>query len=131
MDACVTSAPPNNRTILIVDDDADAREALALVLETQGYESFQAENGREALEWLNASSTAPGLILLDLEMPVMGGRELLSKLQKLPVRPTAIVITGQDPRAIPGAAAVLRKPVAVAQLFGLMQRLAPLPEQNG
>lgn len=126
----MTAALPNNRTILIVDDDADAREALALVLETQGYQSFQAENGRQALEWLNASATAPRMILLDLEMPVMGGRELLSKLQNLAVRPIAIVITGQDPRAIPGAAAILRKPVAVAQLFGLMQRLAPLAEQS-
>jgi CheY-like chemotaxis protein len=66
-------------------------------------------------------------------MPVMDGREFLSRIQQLhsgPAAPTVVVITGQDPRSVDGAAAVLRKPVPIAQLLGLMQRFMPLPEQQ-
>ena len=119
----------DKRTVLIVDDDADSREVLAQVLQTQGYHAYQAENGQQALDWIEAVPPPPGLILLDLDMPVMGGREFLSRLPLLPgARPIVIVITGQDPRGVPGAAAVLRKPVSLSQLLGLIQGLMFLSE---
>jgi two-component system, OmpR family, response regulator CpxR len=124
----------DQRTVLIVDDDADAREALAQVVETEGYQVFQAENGQQAVDWIEAVPPPPGLILLDLEMPVMDGREFLVHLPSLPytATPAVIVITGQNPGRITGATSVLRKPVAITQLLGLMQRLMPLPERiNG
>jgi CheY-like chemotaxis protein len=74
----------DQRTILIVDDDEDSRGALALVVEREGYQVFQAENGQQALDWIKAVPPPPGLILLDLEMPVMDGREFLSHLPGLP-----------------------------------------------
>jgi CheY-like chemotaxis protein len=121
----VTISPPDKRTVLIVDDDTASREALAHLLRTQGYRSSQAENGLQALEQLEAAISPPDLILLDLDMPVMNGREFLSRLAYLQciARPIVIIITGQDPRGIPGAAAVLRKPVSISQLLGLMQDL--------
>jgi two-component system, chemotaxis family, chemotaxis protein CheY len=119
----VTTSRVANRTVLIVDDDADAREALAQFLQMQGYWSLEAENGQEAIKQLQASAHPPQLILLDLEMPVMDGWEFLVRLQQLnlgrPV-PIVIVITGRDPRIVPGATAVLRKPLAVAPLLSLM-----------
>jgi CheY-like chemotaxis protein len=127
----VTISPPDKRTVLIVDDDTASREALAHLLRTQGYRSSQAENGLQALEQLEAAISPPDLILLDLDMPVMNGREFLSRLAYLQciARPIVIIITGQDPRGIPGAAAVLRKPVSISQLLGLMQDLTR--SQNG
>jgi CheY-like chemotaxis protein len=121
----------DQRTILIVDDDEDSRGALALVVEREGYQVFQAENGQQALDWIKAVPPPPGLILLDLEMPVMDGREFLSHLPGLPntVMPAVIVITGQNPGRIAGATSVLRKPVPITQLLGLMQKLMPLPER--
>jgi CheY-like chemotaxis protein len=121
----VTISPPDKRTVLIVDDDTASREALAHLLRTQGYRSSQTENGLQALEQLEAAISPPDLILLDLDMPVMNGREFLSRLAYLQciARPIVIIITGQDPRGIPGAAAVLRKPVSISQLLGLMQDL--------
>ena len=121
----MTISPPDKRTVLIVDDDTASREALAHLLRTQGYRSSQAENGLQALEQLEAAISPPELILLDLDMPVMNGREFLSRLAYLQciARPIVIIITGQEPRGIPGAAAVLRKPVSISQLLGLMQDL--------
>jgi CheY-like chemotaxis protein len=121
----------DKRTVLIVDDDADSREVLAQVLQTQGYQSYQAENGQQALDWLEAVPPPPGLILLDLDMPVMGGREFLSRLPHLPgPKPIVIVITGRDPRVVPGAAVVLRKPVSLSQLLGAVQSMMLLSEGN-
>jgi CheY-like chemotaxis protein len=64
-------------------------------------------------------------------MPIMDGREFLSRLSYPPgtYRPIVIVITGQDPRGVPGATAVLRKPVSLSQLLGLMQQLSD--QDNG
>jgi CheY-like chemotaxis protein len=121
----------DRRRVLIVDDDADSREALAQVVQTQGYLAYQAENGQQALDLIKEVPASPGLILLDLDMPVMNGREFLSHLPHLPgAKPAVIVITGQDPRDVPGAAAVLRKPVSLSQLLGLIQGLIPLSEKH-
>ena len=111
--------------ILIVDDDADARDALASVLETQGYQATQVENGQRALEHLSSNVHPPAFILLDLEMPVMDGRQFLARLPRAngSVGPPVIVITGQDPRLVSGAVAVFRKPVQLDQLLSLMERL--------
>jgi CheY-like chemotaxis protein len=59
--------------VLIVDDDADLLTSVSLVLEDRGNEVSSACNGRDALQWLQQTSTQPDLILLDLMMPVMDG----------------------------------------------------------
>ncbi|PTL85681.1 response regulator [Vitiosangium sp. GDMCC 1.1324] len=57
--------------ILVVDDDPDLREVVTLMLEAAGYRVRQAENGQIALERIKEE--LPGLILLDMKMPVMDG----------------------------------------------------------
>jgi CheY-like chemotaxis protein len=120
---------------MIVDDDADAREALAQFRQTQGYWCLKQRTDKKAIEQLQSSMYPPQLILLDLEMPVMDGWEFLAKVQQLKRRgavPVVIVITGRDLRTVPRATAVLRKPLAVGQLLSLMQGLMSSPEQpNG
>ena len=65
--------------ILVVDDDADFRDGLRLALEMKGYQVEEAANGKEALDRIEQKP--PLLVLLDLQMPVMNGRELLQKLR--------------------------------------------------
>jgi CheY-like chemotaxis protein len=66
--------------ILVVDDDADIRETLSDLLEDEGYEVCTAANGRDALAHLTRErGTPPGLILLDLMMPVMDGLSFLDR----------------------------------------------------
>ncbi|MDQ3070562.1 MAG: response regulator [Acidobacteriota bacterium] len=63
--------------VLIVEDQADVREMLDLLLRTEGYETELACNGQEALERLR--SCGPCLVLLDLMMPVMSGWEFRAR----------------------------------------------------
>ena len=65
--------------ILVVDDDASVREVIAAVLEDEGFGVDTASNGREALERIAASR--PAVVLLDLQMPIMSGWEVLSQLR--------------------------------------------------
>jgi CheY-like chemotaxis protein len=77
--------------ILVVDDDADFRSGIRIALEMKGYQVEESANGQEALEKLTARP--PLLVLLDLQMPVMNGRELLQRLRGAPeTKEIAVVI---------------------------------------
>src|SRR5689334_1726384 len=68
--------------ILVVDDDADFRTGLRTALEMKGYQVEEAANGEEAL--LKLLEKPPLLVLLDLQMPVMNGREMLQRMRSTP-----------------------------------------------
>jgi CheY-like chemotaxis protein len=63
------------RTVLIVEDDADIRGAIAEVLTDGNYRALEASNGADALDELRAAAPHPCVILLDVMMPVMDGKE--------------------------------------------------------
>jgi CheY-like chemotaxis protein len=67
--------------ILLVDDDDDSRGALKALLEVWGYEVDEAADGRRALDHILAHEE-PSLIILDLEMPVMSGAELVGVMRR-------------------------------------------------
>jgi signal transduction histidine kinase/CheY-like chemotaxis protein len=79
-----TAQPPSGETksVLIIDDDDGARRSLARALERDGYEPRQAANGQEALELLQEA--VPGLLVLDLHMPVMDGFAFMGELRRNP-----------------------------------------------
>jgi len=64
---------PDRKSVMIVEDDLEARESLAAVLVSEGFSVIVAEHGRAALERLRAQPSAVCMILLDLFMPVMNG----------------------------------------------------------
>jgi CheY-like chemotaxis protein/anti-sigma regulatory factor (Ser/Thr protein kinase) len=74
-----TKAPANCQ-VLVVEDDANARDLLRRMLEKEGLSVVEAENGREALECI--AEEEPTLILLDLMMPEMDGFELVAELRR-------------------------------------------------
>ena len=67
------------KKILAVDDDPDIRDALTMVLESQGYKVVTAQDGIEALANLKAEK--PDLMILDLLMPKMDGWAVCKELQ--------------------------------------------------
>ena len=67
------------KKILVIDDDPDIRDALTVVLESQGYQTVTARDGIEGLAALRAEK--PDLMILDLLMPKMDGFAVLKELQ--------------------------------------------------
>ncbi len=65
--------------ILVIDDDPDILDALAMILESQGYQVFTARDGLEGLA--NLKSEKPDLMILDLLMPKMDGFAVCKELQ--------------------------------------------------
>jgi CheY-like chemotaxis protein len=108
-------------TVLIVEDEVTTRNALTEVLGREGREIITASNGQEALERLR-EGPRPRLILLDLMMPRMDGREFLRRQSADPSIagiPT-IVLSGSKLPA--GAKHQLAKPVNVSRLQALVDQ---------
>jgi CheY-like chemotaxis protein len=81
------------KTILLVDDHEDNRVALLAVLEREGYRALDAANGQEAVELVRQHM--PDLVLMDLAMPVMDGRQAMRVLRDDPrtARVPIVVLT--------------------------------------
>ena len=118
------------KTILLVDDDQMARQALKLYLEQQEFICEVAEHGRAALTKLN-KGRAVDLIISDNQMPVMKGLELLKQiaanpyLSSLPVILYSGIVTDDlRTQAIEaGAYAVLTKPYKLADLVDIITKV--------
>ncbi len=71
-------------TVMVVEDNTELLENIAIDLEMRGYEVMQAANGTRALDVLHASENAPDIIVSDIAMPEMNGYELLENVQANP-----------------------------------------------
>jgi CheY-like chemotaxis protein len=113
-------------SILVVEDDVRAMEALTELLEDSGYTVLQADNGAKALE-VAKSSPQPGLILLDLSMPVMDGWEFMRHKRHEPAIANipVVVITALVSAMPAGAIALLTKPIDIGRLMTLVERYCP------
>ncbi len=120
------SVPP---VVLIVEDEEPIALALSFIVEDAGYLPLVAPHGRTALEL--TAKVRPALIITDLMMPRMTGRELIAALREdgSAARETPIVLmtaAGDNLTAGSGADAVLSKPFDVETVEDLLQRfLAP------
>jgi CheY-like chemotaxis protein len=82
--------------ILVVDDDALACEMTAAVVESAGHEVLMAENAIEAMEKL-AASPEIGMVISDMNMPLMSGIELFREMRSQGIKLPFILLTGDDP----------------------------------
>ena len=70
------------KTIIIVDDEPNLRELVKGIMELEGYRVITAEDGKRGLEAIEAHK--PDLVLLDMMMPGMTGREVCQKIRATP-----------------------------------------------
>ena len=69
------------KKIMIVDDEPDLREMINLLIQTEGFDTITAPNGKEAFKILTEMDEKPDLVLVDMFMPEMSGRELCEKIR--------------------------------------------------
>src|SRR4029450_6048146 len=117
-------------SVLVVDDEPQVAWVLRFSLEHEGYRTYTASNGIEALEELEKHH--PAVVVLDLMMPEMDGWAVLKEMQKLPIdeRPRVVIVsalTGPEDKAKAtdlGADAFVPTPFACAQLIDVLGGLA-------
>lgn len=122
--------PSRNRVkvikrVLVADDDAVVRGALAAVLESEGYAVVQAQDGIETV--IQAVEHSADLVLLDLNMPQMDGWRAFAHLDHVKPLVPVIVITArpnQYKEAVRlGVDAFMEKPLNIPLLLGAIKRL--------
>ena len=118
--------------ILIVEDDADTREMLTMLLATEGFHAVAAEDGLEALHLLRTvrhrAPETPCLVLLDLSMPRLGGSEFRRAqlgdpiVASVPVAVMSGAIDAEQRAQALGAVATVTKPIDFALLLDVVRR---------
>ncbi len=116
---------PHAPTVLIVDDDPAIRKLLVEVLSLEGYPTETAVNGREALDLISRGGAR--VILLDLMMPVLDGRGVMTELRANPAergRHKVILVSAigflEGARDLE-ADGMLAKPFTVEQLLNVLE----------
>jgi two-component system cell cycle sensor histidine kinase/response regulator CckA len=129
-----TAAPGGTGMVLVVDDDAMVRNALAATLQSLGYQTLEAEGGDEALALYRARGAEIRAVLLDMIMPVMGGAATFDALHELDPTVAVLVMSGytmnDDVQAIldRGARGFITKPYSIETLARSLADIArPAP----
>jgi CheY-like chemotaxis protein len=113
------------KRVLVVDDDADIRETVSLILKDEGWEVSLAADGAAALTLLRSGAPRPNVILLDLMMPVMNGWQFREEQLKDPQLASIPLVVLSANSAVRGKAgyfggAYLSKPVNIEALLGAL-----------
>lgn len=117
-----------NKTILVVDDNPDAREMVSVVLTSSGFLVRTAGDGQEALE--SIADWQPDLIITDIQMPNVDGIEMIKRIrnhfksQTVPIVVMSAITSGAAQEALDaGANESAPKPMQVQLLLNLVRQL--------
>jgi signal transduction histidine kinase/ActR/RegA family two-component response regulator len=115
-----------SETVLVAEDDPQVRRAVRSMLERHGYRVIEAENGRAALD-LFRGGARPDLLLTDVVMPLLSGRELVEEVWRLDPEMKVIFMSGYTDDAIlrHGVAelglTLVQKPFSTGELLGRLR----------
>ena len=109
---------------LIVDDEAQIRRLLRVVLESENYQVHEAENGQQGL--IEIASRRPAIILLDLGLPDMEGLEVLKRLREWSEAPVLVLSVRDDEQSKvaaldSGAEDYVTKPFSTPELLARLR----------
>jgi PAS domain S-box-containing protein len=113
-------------TILLVEDQSGIRDVLSDALQHAGYTLLQASDGEEALRIIKEYTNPIHLVITDLMMPNMGGRELASIVTQLRPNTKVLFISGYAELVLPEAevtAPILQKPFSLTTLTAQVRNL--------
>jgi two-component system OmpR family response regulator len=131
-DSAGSFATANRKRVLIAEDDAVVRAALAAVLESEGYDVDVAADGRQAVA--HATAHPPDLVLLDLNMPNVDGWTAFTKLDRVcPLMPVIIITARphQYKEAVRlGVDAFMEKPLDFPVLLRAIRKFTHEPEKR-
>jgi CheY-like chemotaxis protein len=117
-------------TLLIVDDEQDILDSLAEYFEDHGFNVATARNGSEAWAVLTGGKP-PDVVLLDLLMPVMGGNVLYDRMQADPrLAQLPVIISTSDPSRAPSGLIIMKKPMKLERLLGVVRQAAEPPRMR-
>jgi len=114
--------------VLVVEDDEDIRDSLIDFLADHGYAATGAIDGRDALARLATHESPPSIIILDLMMPNMDGRQFLEEHQRDPALARIPVVVVSAYRDMPPSindfaiAGHVRKPLDLKELLTLLEK---------
>ncbi|HEX5691945.1 MAG TPA: response regulator [Roseiflexaceae bacterium] len=122
------ASPIYHPVLLVVEDTEATRELLYDIFSEEGYDVVLASDGRAALEVL--ADVQPALVTLDLELPEIGGLQVLEYMRRHPpLRDIPVlIVSGLEPipeRARQLAQGVVQKPFQIDELIASVERLAP------
>jgi CheY-like chemotaxis protein len=121
------------KTVLVVDDEPVLRAIVREILDEEGYAVIEAADGRVALEIME--SARPDLVLMDVMMPGVDGREAYRRLRSHPEHrdvPVIMMSAAIQPHGLdPSIAGFMAKPFDLNQLVELVVRLIGRPHANG
>jgi CheY-like chemotaxis protein len=132
---CAEAAPPrqdSNRfqgRVLLVDDEADVREVTSAMLQTLGLQVITAVDGQDGLDRFAMERGTIDLVLLDLTMPRMDGRETFQELRRLQADIPVILYSGYSEydslgeTLAQGFAGFLQKPFQIGDLRIALQQV--------
>jgi nitrogen-specific signal transduction histidine kinase len=118
------------RTVLVAEDEATVRRFVRVVLEKEGFRVLEAENGMEALAVFEGAEPPPDVLLTDVVMPQMGGKELARRLQEARPGMKVIFMSGfvRDPELLEGLndrkVPFLQKPFDIEELARVVKAAA-------
>jgi CheY-like chemotaxis protein len=112
-------------TVLLADDDDATRDAVASLLQDEGYDVLFAADGFGVLDLLGRET--PDFMLVDLRMPGLGGRDLIRALDSSERPPPLIAMTASGPEANDAEIAhpILRKPFSADALLAAIASVCP------
>jgi two-component system, sensor histidine kinase and response regulator len=113
----------SEKTVLVVDDEPDIRDALRDILEDEGYRVEHAANGAEALSLLS-TLPRPCAVILDIIMPVMDGAQVYSVIRSDPrLADIPLLISTSDPSRAPKGSLIMSKPIDLQRLVSTVASL--------
>ncbi len=125
--------------LLVVDDSDVNLEIAQLIFEGEGAQVSSADNGQEALDWLQSHPHAVDLVLMDVQMPVMDGVQATQRMRAIPALAQLPVValtagafkSNQEDALAAGMNEHLSKPMDVEHAVTIIRRLTGRPEWTG